>query len=70
MIDSKGTNKAKTVRRRVMKGMKNMELIAEQADSNSYLASTEIVDVQDPTVQAIITDIRTRADSDVARFVR
>gem|GEM_PF-3693136 len=48
MIDSKGINKTKTVRRRVMKGMKNMELIAEQADSNSYLATTEIVDVQDP----------------------
>lgn len=44
-----------------------MELIVEQAGGNSYLASTEIIDVQDPAVQAIITDIRSRADSDVAR---
>ena len=44
-----------------------MELIVEQAGGNSYLASTEIIDVQDPAVQAIIADIRSRADSDVAR---
>lgn len=41
-----------------MKGVEKMELIAEQADSKSYLAPTEIIDVRDPAVQEIIADIR------------
>ena len=54
-------------RHRVMKGMESMELIVEQTEGNSYLASTEIIDVQDPAVQKIIADIRSRTDTDVAR---